>query len=73
MQNDQGVWIVVLSNSQRLALIDLILEQMAARGGTATFVDVGAGQITTPLDLLEAVDRAQWTCKTPVTAKRAGH
>jgi hypothetical protein len=72
MQNNDGVWTLVLTNSQRLALVDLILEQMAARGASAAFVDVAASKVTKPLELLEAIDCAQWTTNPTPYVKKAG-
>jgi hypothetical protein len=65
MPTKAGAWALVLTNSQRLALVDLILEHMATRQSTSAFLDLSENRITKPIELLEALDGAKWFGERP--------
>ena len=58
---EDGRWVVVLTQSERMALIDLILEFLMQRNSTEQFIDLAANKTTTPGNLLVAIDeRSRW-------------
>jgi hypothetical protein len=58
----EGKWIVALTNSQRMALVDLIIEHMLARSTSEEFVDCSSPDmpVTRPRDFLILLDQATW-------------
>jgi len=51
---------VQLTNSERMALIDLLIEFQQDPNATRDFVDVAAGKTTTPGDLIRRIDGSTW-------------
>lgn len=49
-----------LTNSERMALIDLLIEFQQDPNATRDFVDVAAGKTTTPGDLIRRIDGSTW-------------
>lgn len=62
MSAPAGVWILALSNSQKIALVDLILEHMLAKSCSEEFVDCSTPDaiVTRPRDILLLLDKAAW-------------
>ncbi|HLZ12557.1 MAG TPA: hypothetical protein VKP58_08215 [Candidatus Acidoferrum sp.] len=56
----EGAWLVQLTNSERMALIDLLIEFQQDPNATRDFVDVAAGKTTTPGDLIRRIDGSTW-------------
>lgn len=58
----EGVFLVLLTHSERIALIDLICEFLLDPNTTKAFVDCSTprAKATTPGDLLRILDRARW-------------
>jgi len=55
-----GYFILKLSISQRMALVDLIVEHYVEPRTSAEFVDIVRDVTTTPMDLLKIVDQAKF-------------
>jgi hypothetical protein len=61
MKNGEDLWLVCLTNSEKLALVDLLVEfSEDPRHHGRTFLDLAADKTTTPNDLLRILDRARW-------------
>jgi hypothetical protein len=60
MKGGEDLWLVCLTNSEKLALVDLVLEFIENPRSTDAFVDLAADKTTTPNDLLRILDRARW-------------
>jgi hypothetical protein len=60
-----GMWIVTLTNAERSALIDLVIEHMGSAGSTLEFTDVVEGKTTAARDLLNRLDKARWISENP--------
>lgn len=56
----EGAWLLQLTNSERMALIDVLIEFQQNPNSTREFVDISGGKTTTPGDLIRLVDRARW-------------
>ena len=56
----EGKWLLQLTNSERMALIDILIEFQQDPNATRNFVDVAGGKTTTPGDLIRLVDRSTW-------------
>jgi hypothetical protein len=59
---NEGVFLVLLTNSERMALIDLIIEFLLDPNTTREFIDCSSprGKTVTPGDFLRILDRARW-------------
>jgi hypothetical protein len=55
-----GVFLVPLTNSQRMALVDILIEHLLSPGGSSEFIDVVANKTTSHHELLLLLDRAAW-------------
>jgi hypothetical protein len=55
-----GLFLVQLTVSQRMALIDLLIEHQMEPGCSREFVDVARGKTTRHGELLLLLDRALW-------------
>ena len=70
----EGRWLLLLTNSERMALQDLILEFLADASSTSAFMDlsVAPARITTPGDLLRVLDGALWASEiTTLSAEKS--
>ncbi len=58
----EGVFLVLLTNSERMALIDLVIEFQLEPNTTREFVDCSnpRAKTVTPGDFLRILDRARW-------------
>jgi hypothetical protein len=58
----EGVFLVLLTHSERIALIDLLCEFLLDPNSTRAFVDCSnpRSKPVTPGDLLRILDRARW-------------
>lgn len=58
----RGIFLVPLTTSQRMALVDILLEHLMEPGTSKEFVDcsVPGGKTTRHADLLLLLDRAAW-------------
>ena len=56
----EGAWLVQLTNSERMALIDILIEFQQDPNATRDFVDVAGGKTTTPGDLIRRIDGSTW-------------
>ena len=56
----KGRWVLVLTNSERMALIDLLVEHTMNPSSTQEFHDIGANVRTTPGDLIGRIARSWW-------------
>jgi hypothetical protein len=63
----EGKWVVLLSNSERMALIDVLIEHQMEPACSKEFVDcsVPGGKTTHHGDLLRILDRAPWFSEFP--------
>lgn len=58
----EGVFLVLLTNSERMALLDLIIEFQLEPNSTREFIDCSSprAKSITPGDILRILDRARW-------------
>lgn len=57
-----GIFLVPLTNSQRMALVDILIEHLVEPACSKEFVDcsIPGGKTTTHSELLLLLDRAEW-------------
>lgn len=55
-----GIFLLALTISQRMALIDILIEHQAEPSLTRAFLDLERGKSTRHSDLLILLDRALW-------------
>lgn len=62
-----GIFLVPLTNSQKMALIDILIEHLMEPGTSKEFVDCSTpgGKTTKHGELLELLDRAAWFSGNP--------